>query len=132
MIEPTFPPQSFSIISVESSIPSNVDSGSIPLSNLYLASLMIFNLRPVDATFSGIKYADSIRIFLVFSSQDEFNPPITPAKLIIFFSSQITIISLSKVYSFSSNPTNFSPFFEFLIVIFPSILSKSNTCNGLQ
>ena len=72
---------------------------------------------------AGEKYADSIRTFFVLLSQAVFFPPRIPAKLITPLSSQITVMPSSSLYCSSSNPKNFSPFFECLISKFPSILS---------
>ena len=55
MIDPISPPHVFATISVASSIPSNAEFGSIPLSNLYLASLTIFSFLPAIAIFFGQK-----------------------------------------------------------------------------
>jgi len=47
-----------------SSKPNFIESGSIPLSNLYFASVSMFNILEVFLIDDGKKYADSNKIFL--------------------------------------------------------------------
>ena len=59
------PPHISKIILVAISDPHPGDVGSRPLSKRYLASLIIFNFRPVDAVLTGSKIAASRNIFAV-------------------------------------------------------------------
>ena len=73
-----FPPQIFIINATAISKPSVIESGSIPLSNLYFASELIFSSLDVFLTDVGKKYADSNKIFLVSNSLEVLAPPIMP------------------------------------------------------
>ena len=69
----------------------------MPLSNLYLASVIKPNFLPVLAVDIGSKYADSIKIFLVLSEQPLFYPPIIPPNACTHFESAITVIVSSSL-----------------------------------
>ena len=61
------PPQ-ISVIKFAASVsPNSIEFGSIPLSNLNLASVSIFNCFEVFLIDFGKKNADSNKIFLVFN-----------------------------------------------------------------
>ena len=74
------PPQIFFINSDAFNKPNSIDSGSIPLSNLYFASVSIFNNFEVFLIYLGSKYADSNNIFFVLNSVPDLIPPIIPPK----------------------------------------------------
>jgi hypothetical protein len=65
---------------IPSSSPNFIDSGSIPLSNLYFASVSIFNILDVCLIGDGKKYADSSKIFVVEYSVPDLVPPIIPPR----------------------------------------------------
>ena len=83
--------------------------GSIPFSNLLLASLLNIFLD-VFLTLTESNIADSITTFFVVFSTSVESPPITPARPIAFSPFEITISFSSKVLSVSSNVVSFSPF----------------------
>ena len=95
------------------SIAINVLFGSNPFSNLLLASLLNIAFD-VLLTFTLSNIADSIIMFLVLSVISVSNPPITPAKPIVFSPSEITISSVFKSLSIPSSVVNFSPSFAIL------------------
>ena len=74
------PPQILRIKSVAISSPSLIEFGSIPLSNLNFASVLMLRIRAVFLMDDGKKYADSSKIFLVFNSVDVVKPPIIPPR----------------------------------------------------
>ena len=119
------PPQIFKIKSVATFNPSSIEFGSIPLSNLNLASVSIFKALDVFLTDEGRKYADSKKIFFVSSSVPDLLPPITPPKPSTPLLSVITHIPPSNIYFFSSRASKVSFFLEFLTIISLSILSAS-------
>ena len=125
------PPQISKIILAAISDPQPGEVGSRPLSKRYLASVIIFNFRPVDAVLTGSKMAASRNIFTVWSSHPDLSPPIIPAKSSTPSSSPITIMSSPNVYSLPSRARYFSSVFASLIKISPFILSASYACNGL-
>ena len=106
------------------SIAIYVLAGSSPFSNLLLASLLKI-LFDVFLTFTESNIADSIITFLVVSSTSVSNPPITPAKPIVFVPSVITISSFDNVLSVLSSVVNFSPFSAILTTILLPKLSAS-------
>jgi len=63
---------------IPSSKPNFIESGSIPLSNLYFASVSILNILEVFLIGDGKKYADYSRTFLVENSVPDLVPPIIP------------------------------------------------------
>ena len=127
----TSPPQISFINLTALLIPCSIDKGSVPLSNLNLASVSIFNSLDVFLIDLGLKCADSIKTFLVSNSVPDLVPPIIPPKPKTPELSEITHISLSRVYFLLSNAVNFSPFFEFRTIIPLSILSASYAWSGL-
>ena len=103
----------------------------MPLSNLNLASVSMFNSFEVFLIDLGKKNADSNKIFFVLSSVPERVPPIIPPKPNTPDLSEITHISLSNLYSLLSRASKVSPFTEFLTIISLSILSASYAWSGL-
>jgi len=69
-----------SIMHIPSSRPNLIESGSIPLSYLYFASVSIFNILEAFLIGDGKKYADSNKIFLVENSVPDLVPPIIPPR----------------------------------------------------
>ncbi len=74
------PPQMSSIKHIPSSNPNFIESGSIPLSNLYFASVLISKILEVFLIDEGKKYADSNKMFLVNISVPDLVPPIIPPR----------------------------------------------------
>ena len=124
------PPPYFCISVTAWSHPLIVNNGSTPLSNLYRASELIFNLRPVIAILVGSQYALSTKTFIVLSSQPVSSPPIIPAILSTPLSSDIIIISFCNTYSLSSSAVIVSPPSALWIRKFPETLSISKTWRG--
>ena len=96
-------------------------SGSIPFSNLLLASLLkIF--FDVFLIFTESNIADSIIIFFVSGSTSVSRPPITPARPTPCVLSAITISSADNVLSTLSSVVSFSPSSAILTTnLFPSL-----------
>ena len=97
----------------------------MPLSNLYFASVSKFKIFEVDLIDFGLKYADSKRIFFVFSSVPDITPPIMPPKPKTPDASDITHILSPSTYFLLSSASKLSPFLEFLTIMPLLILSAS-------
>jgi len=109
---------------------NSVFSISTPFSNLFPASVSIFNFLFVCDIDCEEKFADSKKTFFVSSLTSVSFPPITPAIAIGDFISHINNIPSSNSLSFPSRVTIFSLASASLTTIFVSILSKSKACKG--
>ena len=102
--------------------------GSIPFSNLAEASVLRPSFLEVVLTLLPRKFADSMITVFVSSWISELRPPITPATAMLLSASLIMSMSPSRVLSFSSRVTNFSPGLAFSTMILPpwtSLMSKA-------
>ncbi|MCY1241405.1 hypothetical protein D9M72_543020 [compost metagenome] len=91
---------------------------------------MMPSVRPVLAMFIGSQSADSISTSVVFSSQPECSPPMTPPIDSIAFSSDMTTLLGPSLYSRWSSASTVSPSLARRTVRLPLTLAASKTCIG--
>ena len=105
--------------------------GSIPLSNLKDASVLSAWRLADFLMLTGLKYALSKKILVVFSVTPESAPPKTPAIHIGFSALQIIKSSSCNSRSIPSKVVNFVPFSKvFTIILLPTTFEASKACNG--